>query len=591
MAGNSAEMKVKATMDNSDLKKKAKESKDALKDFAKVGEDAVSSLGSAFGVNTGKIEQMMSAVRGLGENLSKSGNTGAAALGNLLKGVNGLTAGIAGIGIGAAVAGFKMLKDEAENFKQTVAGANMELATTAYIDTYKQVIHDFNRDLGKGFAETESGWKKFWGTIGSTLKAGFTTGAFAAGAMPAEYGAQAIENYSKLMSEAKAKGAEAERLANEMYKTQREISDASVEWARMEREIAEQKRIAYDKTVDTKTQQEALAKATELINQRYGEEAELRKRLADLQFEYNGLAESSVADIDKANQLRIQEEATVGRMNNALRELSERQATVTANAQKEAQARKEAAEQAAKMAQSRADLQAWGQMAQNVSTIQTPTQATVQFPVTLAPAPESVLYLHDWWQTETLKLGKLGKLHVGLDPEDLTTIREDMVDISSELESILTSTFDVIGTSLGGLIGDLATGGDAWSNFSSTAISAFGDMAISVGKMAISTGTATLGIKAALESLNGYVAIAAGVALVALGTAVKTGLSNIAGGNYSAAGAVATSTGSYGSSYSGVGTSFDTRDITVNVRGSLRADGNQLLAVIENENTRRNHTT
>lgn len=561
MAGNSAEMKVKATMDNSDLKKKTKESKEALKDFAKVGEDAVSSLGSAFGVNTGKIEQMMSAVRGLGENLSKSGNTGAAALGNLLKGVNGLTAGIAGIGIGAAVAGFKMLKDEAENFKQTVAGANIELATTAYIDTYKQVIHDFNRDLGKGFAETESGWKKFWGTIGSTLKAGFTTGAFAAGDMPAEYQSQAIENYSKLLSEAKTKGNEALRLSNEMYKTQREISDASVEWARMEREIAEQKRIAYDKTVDTKTQQEALAKATELINQRYGEEAELRKRLADLQFEYNGLAESSVADIDKANQLRIQEEATVGRMNNALRELSERQATVTANAQKEAQARKEAAEQAAKMAQSRADLQAWKD------------QATITTPLALP--------------TQAVALETPG-IAVPVTPELDTAA---VIDITNELQTVLTSAFDSIGTSLGGLIGDLATGGDAWSNFSSTAISAFGDMAISVGKMAISTGTVTLGIKAALESLNGYVAIAAGVALVALGTAVKTGLSNIAGGNYSAAGAVATSTGSYGSSYSGVGTSFDTRDITVNVRGSLRADGNQLLAVIENENTRRNHTT
>lgn len=590
MAGNSAEMKVKATMDNSDLKKKSKESKEALRDFAKVGTDAVSSLGNAFGVNTGKIEQMMSAVRGLGENLSKSGNQGAAALGNLLKGVNGLSAGIAGLGIGAAVAGFKMLKDEAENFKNIVAGANIELATTAYIDTYKQVIHDFNRDLGEGFAKTESGWRKFWGTIGSQIKAGITTGAFAAGAMPGEYGVQAIENYTRLMNEAKAKGAEAERLANEMYTTQRAISDASVEWARMEREIAEYKRIAYDKTVDTKTQQEALAKATELINQRYGEEAELRKTLADLMFEYNNLAESSAADIDKANQLRILEEAIIARMNNALRELSERQATVTANAKKEAEERKKSAEYAAQIAQSRADNKAWLESSTIASNLQTPN-ASVQFPVTLAPAPESVMYLHEWWATETLKLGEMGKLHIGLDPEDLTAIREDMKDISSELESILTSTFDNIGTALGGLIGDLATGGDAWSNFSSAAISAFGDMAISVGKMAISTGVATLGIKAALESLNGYVAIAAGVALVALGTAVKTGLSNIASGSYGSAGSVATSTGSYGGSSSSIGTAFDTRDITVNVKGSLRADGNQLLAVIENENTRRNHTT
>ena len=193
---NSAEMKVKATMDNSDLKKKAKESKDALKDFAKVGEDAVSSLGSAFGVNTGKIEQMISAVRGLGENLSKSGNAGTAAFGNLLKSVNGLTAGIAGLGIGAAVAGFKMLKDEADNFKNTVAGANIELQTTAYIDTYKQVIHDFNSDLGESFANAESKWKKFWGTLGANVKASITTGAIFAGAMPTEQGMQAIEDYT-----------------------------------------------------------------------------------------------------------------------------------------------------------------------------------------------------------------------------------------------------------------------------------------------------------------------------------------------------------------------------------------------------------
>lgn len=557
---NSAEMKVKATMDNSDLKKKAKESKDALKDFAKVGEDAVSSLGSAFGVNTGKIEQMLSAARGLGENLSKSSNTGMAALGNLLKGVNGLSAGIAGLGIGAAVAGFKMLKDEAENFKQTVAGANIELQTTAYIDTYKQVIHDFNRDLGEGFANTESRWKKFWGTIGSSIKASFATGAVFAAEMPTELGMQAMDDYNKLMSEAKSKGEEASRLANEMYQTQRKMSDASVEWARMEREIAEYKKIGYDKTVDTTTQQEALAKATELINKRYGEEAELRKNLADLQSQYNGLAESSVADIDKANQLRIQEEATVARMNNALRELSERQATVTANAEKEAQARAEAAAAAAKMAQDRASLQAWDGSVSNAITL--PTQAVAL---------------------------EVPGIAVPVTPELDTS---GVIDITNELQSTLASTFGSIGTSIGQLMADLATGGDVWVNFADAAISAFGDMAIAIGEVAIQAGVTKLAIEAAISTPGGAaLAIAAGVALVALGTAVKASLNNVASGNYSAATSVASSTGSYGGSSSSLGTSFDTRDITVSVQGSLRADGNQLLAVIENENTRKNRTT
>lgn len=561
MAGNSAEMKVKATMDNSDLKKKSKESKDALKDFAKVGEDAVSSLGSAFGVNTGKIEQMMSAVRGLGENLSKSGNTGTAALGNLLKGVNGLTAGIAGIGIGAAVAGFKMLKDEAENFKQTVAGANMELATTAYIDTYKQVIHDFNKEIGSSFADLESRWKKFWGTLGSKVKASVTTGALFAGFMSPEQGMQAIENYSKLMSEAKAKGEEAARLQEEILNLTDDLSKKSVGWQKTESRIAEYKRKAYDTTVDTTERQKALAEVQRLITERYKEEYDIRNAIATKTHQLNELASSSREDEHKENELKKQAYSVQVAMNDKLRELLEKQATLTKQAQQEAKAREEAAAAAAKMAQSKAELQAWAD------------QATITTPLALP--------------TQAVALNTPG-LAIPITPELDTS---GIVDITNELQSALTSAFDTIGTSIGSLVADLATGGDAWSNFANSAISAAGDMAIAVGKIAIQTGVAELAIEAALKLGGGWAAIAAGTALVALGAAVKTSLSNIAGGNYSSAGAVATSTGSYGSSYSGVGTSFDTRDITVNVRGSLRADGNQLLAVIENENTRRNHTT
>jgi hypothetical protein len=154
----------------------------------------------------------------------------------------------------------------------------------------------------------------------------------------------------------------------------------------------------------------------------------------------------------------------------------------------------------------------------------------------------------------------------------------------------LTSAFDSIGSALGSLIGDLITGEDAWGNFGNAALSAFGDMATSIGKMAISIGVAALAIQGSLMTLNGWAAIAAGTALVALGMAVKTGLSNIASGNYSASASVATS-GNYGSSTSALATSFDEREVNVKVTGSLYASGNQLMAVIENENNRKNHTT
>lgn len=561
MAG-APNMKVRATMDNSDLKKKSQESKAALRDFEKAGTDAVSKLGEAFGVNTGKIGQMMSSIRGLGVTMQESGNKGVAAFGSMLAGVNGLAAGIAGLGLGAALATFKMLSAEAENFKSTVAGANIELATQAYIDTYRQFIHDVNREFGEGAANAQSDWKKFWSTLSADFKAMFGTGAFAIMASEGYVGGsdQVLNNYSDAVSGATNAAEEAERIMTEISDIQRQISDASVEWARMEAQIAEYKRIAYDKTASLAEQQAAIAAAAELTNKRYGEEANLRGQLADLQEELNGLTESSVADIDKANQLRIQAERIAIALNNALRELGERQASINAEVAKEVQLRQQAAAfiqqkeaYAADTAGARADMAAF------TASLETP-QLQMNFP----------------------------KLEVPVVPV-LDT--EAVIDLSQQLESVLTGTLENIGAGIGNLIGDLATGGDAWGNFADMAISTFGDMAITIGKMAVSTGVATLGIKAALESLNGYVAIAAGVALIALGSAVKAGLSNVAAGNYNASTNVASATGNYGAGSSPINTAFENREMTIKVTGTLRAEGSQLVSVIENERTRLAHTT
>ena len=555
-------MKVRATMDNSDLKKKSQESKAALRDFEKTGTDAVGKLGEAFGVNTGKIGQMLSSIRGLGEKMTESGNAGTAAFGKLLTGVNGLTAGLAGIGIAGVVAGFKLLNEEATAFKSTMEGASIDVMTTAYIETYRQALHDFNAETGRTVAEAQASLLKGWAVFIAQLKnevLNMDLKTAIAGPLGALLlGGNQANNAA--YEDANVKATEAEKIAGRIFEIQRRISDSAVEWARQEREIAEYKRIAYDKTVDTATQQDALAKATELIRERYIEEAKLRKQLADLQSQYNGLVSSSVADIDKANQLRIQEERVVASMNNALRELSERQATINAAVAKEAQLRQQAAAfiqqkeaYAADTAGARADMAAF------TASLETP-QLQMNFP----------------------------KLEVPVVPV-LDT--EAVVDLSQQLESALTGALENIGAGIGNLIGDLATGGDAWGNFADFAISTFGDMAITIGKMAISTGVATLGIKAALESLNGYVAIAAGVALIALGSAVKAGLSNVAAGNYNASTNVASATGNYGAGSSPINTAFENREMTIKVTGTLRAEGSQLVSVIENERTRLAHTT
>ena len=172
-------------------------------------------------------------------------------------------------------------------------------------------------------------------------------------------------------------------------------------------------------------------------------------------------------------------------------------------------------------------------------------------------------------------------LYVGLKAKP-----ETVVDLTQEINSLLESSINRTAEMMGNLIGTLAAGGDAWSGFKNAAVSALGDLAIAVGKIAIKTGVGMLGIQAALNMDNPYVAIAAGAALVALGTAVKSSLSAVASGDYSAGG------GGYSGGYSssGSGNGYETRDVKVYVTGTLEADGDKLITVINNTNNRNYYT-
>lgn len=619
--GKQPNMKVNVTADNSDLSRKMKDSKAAVKDFEKVSGDALDSFASALGVNTGQVEKMANAIKGLGDKMQKSGSEGVKSFGQLLSSVSGFSAALAGVGIAGVVASFKALNEQAETFKGTLEGASLDLMTQSYIDTYRQVLNDFNRETAKTVAEAEQSWKIAWNTFTTNLSYVITSGSIKVGDSVLSGLLKILQGGDKEAAAAATQAAtEAMRLTERMYNIQVQLNNKTVEWARMERQIAEYKRIAYDKSVDTATQQEALNKATQLIEQRYKEEARLKKQLADLQFQYNDLASSSLEDIQKANQLRVDEENTVARMNNALRELSERQATIALNAKKEADAKKEALAAAQAMAESRAALADWRREAgldktsDEVSKAVQPAQemsSIFQIAATVVAGMSddiaaitgnmksistttsaSVLATYDGPADIKSLLPKGAEaltetgLAIPITPElDMSGV----VDVTNSLQSVVTSAFDTIGVSIGELIGDLATGGDAWGNFANTAIGAFGDMAIAIGKIAIQAGMATEGIKAALKLDNPWIAIAAGTALVALGAAVKAGLSNIASGSYSSSANVATA-GVYGSS-SMLGADFETREMKVKVTGTLRASGNELLTVIENENIRKKHTT
>ena len=628
--------------DASGLKKGLDDSKAAVRDFQRAGSNALDALDNALGGAISKAKSIGSAMRGAAIEMGKLGNAGKAA-GSLMSGAMATaTTAIAGLGIGAAIASFKVLSAEAENFKTTVRGANIELATAAYVSTYKQVLHDANVSLGEGAAKAESAWKKFIGTLGAQIKQTFISGAAFAGELTPTQSAEVVGGLLDTTQKAADAAAQAEQYTNNIFNAQRALAELQVVIANNDSKIAD---LRYKANLETYTAAERagfLAEAQQLINDKYDQQIELQKVIVTNQQALSDLATNDLAAEDALINAKVALAQMDRSRNNELRELTEKQISIN----KLVTAEREESERIAALRSLMAAnplpaiatspvLRSGGSLQPGVVSVDTtlhpqvePTEmqnfisslksgiasglgdttvaigleadknALLDFSSAIPKlvAPETGLAVHpqvEPTEMQTFIRSLKSGIVTGVDGTTVTVgIAADtskLVDVSAALQSQLTELGAVTGDIIGGLIGDLATGGAAWSNFANGAVGAFADLAISVGKMAIQTGAATLGIKAALESLNPYAAIAAGAALVALGSALKTGMSNAASGNYSASANVA-SASSY-SSGSSLGSDMYGREMTVKVTGRLEASGSTLAAVLDNEAQRHNRTT
>ena len=569
--------------DASGLKKGLDDSKAAVRDFQRAGSNALGALDNALGGAISKAKSIGSAMRGAAIEMGKLGNAGKAAGGLMSGAMATATTAIAGLGIGAAIASFKVLSAEAENFKTTVRGANIELATAAYVSTYKQVLHDANVSLGEGAAKAESAWKKFIGTLGAQIKQTFISGAAFAGELTPTQSAEVVGGLLDTTQKAADAAAQAEQHTNNIYNAQRELAKLQVVIANNDSKIAD---LRYKANLETYTAAERasfLAEAQQLINDKYDQQIELQKVIVANQQALSDLATDDLAAEDALINAKVALAQMDRSRNNELRELTEKQRTLNKLVTAERDERERVAALRSLMAANPLPAIATIPLLQPLGPVQS---GGVSVGLAVHPQVEPTEMQNF---ISSLKSG----IVTGVDGTTVTVgiaaDTSDLVDVSGALQSQLTELGAVTGDIIGGLIGDLATGGDAWSNFANGAVSAFADLAISVGKMAIQTGAATLGIKAALESLNPYAAIAAGAALVALGSALKTGMSNAASGSYSASANVA-SASSY-SSGSSLGSDMYGREMTVKVTGRLEASGSTLAAVLDNEAQRHNRTT
>lgn len=568
-ANNAPNLKVVVGADTSQFERGIKQAKGDITAFGSVSDNVLGKLGQVLGVDTKQVEQMAAAIRGMGQKLGQAGTEGESAFGKIAQAATAAGASIAAIGIAGAIAAFKALTAEAENFKNTVAGANIELQTQAYVQTYTQVMHDYVSETGKSVAEVESQWKKFWGTLGSNVRSYIASGALKDDLSPWSKGTSGREEYQALQQQAEEAGKAAAEYSRQIFEIDRQRSDNLPKIAELERTISENRRIMVSDTATLAEKEAARAAAEQAINDKYALQLPLLQERARLLKEMDDLAGSSVADVDATNQAQAEAIKLEGQQQDELRSLESKAKGITAaNKANNNELEKHLAILKQIEDIRGLDLGVSGALGMG-------SAAALSSPGLVMPAVEQfrdLLYA---------QLGNALYFQVQLDLD-----KQSFVDMTQELQSLMESLAGSVGDAIGGLVGDLLTGGDAFGNFRNAALSSFGDMATAVGKMAIATGVATLGIKAALESLNGWVAIAAGTALVALGAAVKSGLSNIAAGNYSSSAGVAS--GSYGSSASN---DYVTRDVQVNVTGTLQADGDKLVAVLNNTNNRNDYTT
>ena len=541
--------------DTSGFQKGTKQVKAGLKDLDKTGKEALGSLGDLFGVNSAKVQQLTGAIGGLGTRLSKSASEGTAAFGKLLQGISKAGAAVAGLGLAAAVAGWKALNAEADNFFTTVEGARLKAGLDAYTQAYKQVFHDLNRATGKSMAEFEAGWKKAATTVGAVLQQSI------AGAKWWDMPITSLIRSARGTDTAREIAIEAERYGQRAYDIQRELSDLTVKQAAIDAEIAKQRLIAYDNTYSTAEQLRAIVTMQGLIRKKYAEQLPLERELADIMYDVNDLASSTPQQIDAANAQAAKAVRLQAQQDQELSALLRRYNSILG-------------------AQEQITLE-WDKTTDAIIE----ARAALQDYLLLSGGED----LPDLTEGAGAKAGsepgiqRLNSYYSGVQQ-----VYSGLIDGAKMAQSAIEELAISGAESFGELIAAAVKGGDAWTNFGNNALSSLADVAISVGRITMGTGLASMEIIKSL-ALEPWMAVGVGAALVALGTAVKSSLSSVASGSYSSGSMVASSAGytSGGGNSSGI----QSREIVVKVEGQLKASGGDLVAAIGGYENKRRSTT
>jgi len=524
----------------------------SVEEFADQSSDMLDQMAGKFGVNTKHLKEFRQVLKEMGQAWVEGFGGGEEMMGNVISKMALL--GTTATAAAALVAGaFKLMKEEADAYRQTIEGSIGERGLQAYLSTYQQVLRQVNLEATASMVEMINNWRKglsgFWADFKNVavntiynMKSGLVDFGSALGL--------GLLQTKAASGVAKIRASEVEQLAKDIMRWERDLIAMRNAVIDKEIEILESQKQAQDRSLLPDERKQYLDEAKRLINERAEMQLQIMRQITAAYKEIADILPENLAAQEAYNAALDRQKAVERDRAGRLRALVRLENSIADASAKYSEELRKQAELLERKKAFRASLigapttdAAWALMPGGA-------EMQIEVPIKLRPPEEK-------------------------------EITEVMVELSRVIEDSIQS----MAYGIGELIGNLATGGDAMESFGKAVLSTFAEAAIAVGKMAIQMGLAAEGVKQALLFGNPYVAIAAGAALVALGAAVKAGMSNIASGSYA-------SSSSYSQGARAVGTSgLVTRELTVNVQGTLVAQGSQLVAVLNNENKRRKVTT
>lgn len=613
-----------------DLQKKLKVAEKGMQEFKDMGSDALSSIGDLFGVNTGKIGDMLGSVKKLSSGFQAMGSTGKSALSGLTRGMSMLSAGVAAVGIAGLVAGFKELNRQAELFAQTDVGAAFVDIQNTWRSTYSMATMEAAGNAGGAL------------TLGQRLKTNATRyGEIFSNAF---INVMKGEGVGKAITQALAVDVIALSKADLTVPYQKALSaakkykrDQSMVWAEQAEEIKKYNRIASDTAKTDEERNEALQKAIQLTTQRGNDIAKANYNIYNAQKQLSEAAGNTQKDNEELTQSYVEwreslgalqgELKTLDKLNNKINKSNEGGSSGASAAAADTDDLAEAIDGLYASIQSAIDvnrtfggvlsdedvaLQAYRSSLENIvatygvederiktliadykklqqERMMAAPLASVSAPTasaTITPTPTQAGIAGQMQGLAGWKMPELTE-----EQQRYYDFLQGMVDASEKAnEAIRDALVDGISGSIQ-YLADCFMGLEEFNGAGllSALLTPLANVAVEMGEILIAQGIGVEACKKALESLNGYAAIAAGVALVTIGAAAKAGLRSAV--NHATGGGYSTSVASSAYTSNASNPSSFGREMEVKVTGTLTANGSQLVAVLNNEHNRNSYTT